>query len=226
MTYNSKLLNQAISNNTSQNVIQNSNSSISLMMMNPDEEPIIQIDADLRTITIPEALKNIAVVGDHLSETIYFNCPRYFDGEDLSNHTCIIRFINAGNEYGESEAVDLEPEETTIKFGWAIDNQATKYSGDIDFTVQFETTNNGIQYQWQTTPATLTILPALDIDSTISGNNETLFRALSNQVADLQKSVNTLQEYVLDTSAINSQIENLKNEIDYLKSNVVYTLSE
>ena len=59
MTYNSKLLNQAISNNTSQNVIQNSNPSISLMMMNPDEEPIIQIDADLRTITIPEALKNI-----------------------------------------------------------------------------------------------------------------------------------------------------------------------
>ena len=96
---------------------------------------------------------------------------------------------------------------------------------DYQYYQQFPEYHLRIQ-QWQTTPATLTILPALDIDSTISGNNETLFRALSNQVADLQKSVNTLQEYVLDTSAINSQIENLKNEIDYLKSNVVYTLSE
>ena len=102
-------------------------------------------------------------------------------------------FINAGNEYGESEVIDLTSDENTIKFGWAIDNYVTRYSGIIQFTVQFETEDKGIQYQWQTTPAKLTILAALDIESTITDKDDVLFRTLSNQIIALQQQIASLE---------------------------------
>ena len=67
----------------------------SLMMLEPDTEPVIEIDSDLRKITVPSELYDIGVVGDHLCEVIYFRCPRYFDGKDLSENDCIIKYINA-----------------------------------------------------------------------------------------------------------------------------------
>lgn len=226
MAYQSKLL-QSLSTQK----ISTPNAGISLLSVEPDTEPVIQIDADLRIIEVPEVLQNIAVTGDHLSETIYFNCPRFFDGEDLSNHTCIIRFINAGNEYGEDNVVNMEVNESSLYFGWALDNNATKYSGEVNFTVQFETCDedgSNVQYQWQTTPATLTILPALDIDSTISDSeiNEILFRNLTDRVNALQENVATLQSQISSLSEILEEINTMKNEINYLKENVVYTLSE
>lgn len=230
MAYQSALLKQAISSQSAQNT-QNqnlnniTNAGISLLSVNPEDEPVIQIDADLRTINIPEELKNIAVTGDHLSETIYFSCPRYFDGEDLSEHTCIIRFINAGNEYGESEVIDLTSDENTIKFGWAINNYVTRYSGTIHFTVQFETRNDSIDYQWQTTPAQLTILPGLNIESTITDRDDVLFRTLSNQIAILQQKVESFESALSDISDLQDIISALEYEVNYLKENVVYTLS-
>lgn len=223
MPYASKTLNEILSPSNVHSV--KSSSIPSVLMTNPDEEPVIQIDSDLRQISVPSELENIAVAGDHLSETIYFSCPRYFDGKDLSEHTCIIRFINAGNEYGESEVIDLTSDENTIKFGWAIDNYVTRYSGTIQFTVQFETEDNGIQYQWQTTPAKLTILAALDIESTITDKDDVLFRTLSNQIIALQQQVASLENQLSNLSDTPQKLQELRNDVNYLKENVVYTLT-
>lgn len=223
--YQSKLLNQAIVNTTVSKTKNSNSISVSPLSVNPDEEPIIEIDADSRTITIPNELRDIAVTGDHLSETIYFSCPRYFDGEDLSLHTCIIRFINAGNEYGEANAISLESSEDRITFGWAIDNYATRYSGTLTFTVQFETRKDNIDYQWQTTPAHLNILPGLNIESTITDQDDILFRTLSNQISILQKKVEALERISSNISDLQNTITTLQSEVDYLKENVVYTLS-
>ena len=46
-------------------------------------EPHIVIDSH-RAITVPEQLKRIAVQFDHNFETVTFDCPRYWDGHDLS----------------------------------------------------------------------------------------------------------------------------------------------
>ena len=228
MAYNSKILNQMMSTastvSSSTPQMTNSNSGISLMMVNPDEEPVIQIEADLRTIIVPDVLKNIAVTGDHLSETIYFSCPRYFDGEDLSKHTCIVRFINAGNEYGEDDTVDMTVEDNSLKFGWALDNRVTRYRGTIQFTIQFETGN--VDYQWQTTPAELNILPGINVEETITDKDDTLFRSLTRQISDLQDRVSRLEGNVLDLQELLEDIEKLKADVEYLKENVVYTISE
>lgn len=219
MIYKSKLLNQAIN-------VDNSIPAISPLMVEPENEPVIEINADLRHITIPEELKDIAVTGDHLCETIYFSCPRYFDGEDLSNHSCIIRYINAGNEYGECDVVDITTENDRIKFGWSIDNKATRYSGIIKFTVQFETISDSIKYQWQTTPAELNILPGLNIESTITDQDDILFRSLTRRISALEEKVTEFDITIQAVENLTHQINQLQKDVDYLKENVVYTLSD
>lgn len=230
MAFKSSLLSKASNSQAIANSINypdSNNQGISLMMLEPDTEPIIQIDSDSRQITVPKELYNIAVTGDHLSETIYFQIPRYFDGEDLSGHDCLIRYINAGKEYGESDVCDVEVTNETIKFGWEIDNCATRYSGVIKFTVQFETVKNGIdEYQWQTTPAELFILSGLDIEKTLSEKDDVLFRTLTTQIQDIQKILASIQIETDKISSLESQIEKLTNDVKYLKENVVYTLTE
>lgn len=46
-------------------------------------EPHIVIGSD-RHIAVPSQLKRIAVQFDHNFETVTFDCPRYWDGHDLS----------------------------------------------------------------------------------------------------------------------------------------------
>lgn len=196
------------------------------MLSNTETEPVIEIDLDSRKIKVPKELQNIGVAGDHLCETVYFTCGRYFDDDDLSNRKCIIRYINAGNEYGEYEVTDLEAlDETTIKFGWTLSKYVTRYKGTVKFTVQFETEDT---YQFQTTPAIFTILAGLDIEDTITDKDDILFRTLTNQLEILQNNVDSLlAQSKSDTETIKDlkeRVETLEEEVAYLKDNVIYAL--
>lgn len=195
----------------------------SLMLLEPETEPVIIIDSDLRKITVPDELYNVGVTGDHMAETIYFNSPRYFDGNDLSEHKCIIRYINAGGEYGEDEVVNVEIGTDNIKFGWAIDNYVTRYQGNVSFTVQFETKE---QYQWQTTPATVNILAGINVSEAITDKDDILFRTLTNQIQDLIKRVEFLEERNLLLTDVINRLAVVEEKVAALEDNVVYTLDE
>lgn len=227
MAFTSSLLSKAAEYQAVDNASSSNQYGISLMMAVPEDEPVIEIDSDLRHITIPDELYNIGVAGDHHCETIYFRIPRYFDGADLSSHDCIIRFINAGNEYGEENVCNVEIFDEYIKFGWLIDRRATRYSGVIEFTVQFETIDD---YQWQTVPAKLNILAGLNIEATITDRDDILFRSISNQIYDIQNLLDSLSiKTNTDSSLLSSLIDRvtaLENEVSYLKNNVVYVLND
>ena len=225
MAFSSSLLSKASEFQTMKNQsLSNSNPySISLMRMSVETEPVIEIDSDTRKITIPEELFNIGVTGDHRCETIYFQISRYFDDIDLSTHDCIIRFVNAGNEYGEENVCDVEVSNTHIKFGWSIDKRVTRYSGKVEFTVQFETID---QYQWQTIPAQLNILAGLNIEKTITEKDDVLFRTLTNQISEIKDRLNSIQISSDKIESLSNKLEKLEKEVDYLKNNVVYILNE
>ena len=206
-------------------LLNNSYSAVTLIAQDNDE-PTLTIDSNLRKITVPQQLYNIGVAGDHLCEEIFFECPRYFDGNDLSEHDCVVRYINAGKEYGEFNVTNMTVNEDSLIFGWKLDNSVTRYNGVISFTVQFETIKDGIQYQWQTTPAQLNILAGLNIEQTITEKDDILFRTLSNQVNDLQKSVEQLKTQILMIDSLKSQVDKLSADVKYLQENVVYTLDE
>lgn len=191
-------------------------------LTNEEDEEIIKVESDLRTIIVPESLKVIGVAGDHRAESIFFQIPRYFDGQDLSEHNCLIRYINAGNEYGEYPIADKAVDEKYIILGWQITNLVTRYAGTINFTIQFETIDyNGVEYQWQTIPATLTVLPGLNVEKTITEKDDSLFRNLSSRVQYIEERLNKLSDY--ESKKI--EIDDIQNRLKYLEDNVVYTLS-
>lgn len=199
----------------------------------PDEEPKIIINADLRTVTVPKELIDIGVVGDHYAETVYFECPRYFDGNDLSAKNCEIRYVNAAGYEGISEAIDIIPGENQITFGWEISRKVTLKSGTVSFAVFFYSTE-GRGYQYGTTPATLNILKGLDDGIVISEQDNTLLLQIRRQLADVMGQINEIQNNIvnLETNDINAgndmnlmsgDIQTLKEDIIFLKDNVIYT---
>lgn len=197
---------------------------------NDTNEEIIVVDSGLRNIIVPQSLKTVGVAGDHKAEALFFQIPRYFDGNDLSNHSALIRFINAGNEYGEYQITSKAIDDDFIILGWQVSNYVTRYSGTVNFTVQFETVDsNGIEYQWQTVPAQLTVLAGLKIETTITDKDDSLFRKLSDQVETLQEKMNSLpsaSELNKTFETLNESINNLEKRITYLENNVVYTVKE
>ena len=58
----------------------------------PLDEPMFEIDANKRTISVPSVFnKNgVGVYGDHKAEVLYFRIDKYFDYQDLFNVDQII----------------------------------------------------------------------------------------------------------------------------------------
>ena len=106
---------------------------------NPAEEGHIIINSD-RTITVPEELKRIAVQYDHNIETVTFDCPRYWDGIDMSLMQIYINYKCPDNTFG---SYLVEPAEVTIDganldvmhFTWTISRNLTKVKGNLMFLV-------------------------------------------------------------------------------------------
>jgi hypothetical protein len=58
---------------------------IYLILPQGEEEELFKIDANKRSITVPDSFKNngIGVAGDEIAEILYFSIDRYFDTADL-----------------------------------------------------------------------------------------------------------------------------------------------
>lgn len=116
----------------------------------------IKIDLNSRTIDIASYYKELgqdeengflSLAEDHRAEVIYFETDRYFEGVDLMKCSCIVEYINAGNEpriYPVTlRSLRKELDETGYKtmermlFAWNIGNEATLYDGTIQFAITF-----------------------------------------------------------------------------------------
>ena len=101
------------------------------------EEPHIIINSD-RSVTIPEELKNIAVQYDHNIETVTFDCPRYWDGNDLSEMIVNINFVRP-DKYEDTyvcKNVTVDSNDPNIMhFDWTISRNVTEVSGTLIFIV-------------------------------------------------------------------------------------------
>ena len=116
----------------------------------------IKIDLNSRTIDMAGYYKALgqdekngflSLAEDHRAEVIYFETDRYFEGVDLMECSCIVEYINAGNEpriYPVTiRSLRKELDETgyqTVErmlFAWNIGNEATLYDGTIQFAVTF-----------------------------------------------------------------------------------------
>lgn len=113
------------------------NSGASTYLARPETEPHIVIGED-RFITVPAELKRIAVQFDHDVETVTFDCPRYWDGLDMSAMGIYINYMRSDKAYGcfraENVSVD-EADENIMHFTWTISKNVTLVKGNIQFLV-------------------------------------------------------------------------------------------
>lgn len=136
------------------------------------EEPHIVINSD-RSVTIPEELKNVAVQYDHNIETVTFDCPRYWDGNDLSEMIVSINFVRP-DKYEDTyvcKNVTVDSDDSNIiHFDWTISRSVTEVSGKLTFIVCVKKSyvDGATSQVWHSQKCeTFTILPGLECDQVI-----------------------------------------------------------
>ena len=177
----------------------------------PSDEPRFIIDANSRTITIPVEFQFLGVKNDHNAETIYFEIDRYFDDEDLSQHTCVVQFSNKNNS-NDGGVYPVTTMDTTsvhgkIIFGWEIKSDATSLVGDIYFSVRFYSINSTdyvFTYNFNTLTAKSVILDTLDVDNQM---------IIENYPSELDAWLDRMNELEAGTSGKVEEIEAKGQEV-------------
>lgn len=106
-------------------------------LVNPETEPHIVI-GDNRVIEVPSELQRIAVQYDHNVETVTFDCPRYWDGLDMSTMRIYINYKRADSAVGMSIPKNVtvdEIDDSIMHFDWTITRGATLVPGTLSFNV-------------------------------------------------------------------------------------------
>ena len=112
-------------------------SGISLQLANTTNEPHIVIDSD-RVVSVPKELRRIAVQFDHNVETVTFDCPRYWDGLDMSELSVYINYMRKDREVGSYKATDVTVDNINsniMHFNWTISRNVSLIKGELKFLV-------------------------------------------------------------------------------------------
>lgn len=140
----------------------------------PVPEDSFLINLDTRTIIPPNSFEKdknnypiIAVKGDQLSETICFQCNRYFDNIDLSNNVFIYcQWKNQESGLKGISECKLVPTSNpqTIRFIWSLSNSSTSAQGQLIFSIRFMSydNDNNIRYSLSTKNCIAIIENSLD----------------------------------------------------------------
>lgn len=133
----------------------------------------IEIDADTRTMIIPETERIFGVMSDEKGERKYFRCKRFVgNGIDLSKLDLRVIYQNAsGLESGRDKYIvtDLATDgEDYVTFSWELSRKVTAYKGVISFIVcAIKTGTDGIiTNEWNTTLANGIVLDGLEVSGT------------------------------------------------------------
>lgn len=109
----------------------------SLQLANPETEPHILISND-RVVTVPKELQRIAVQYDHDVETVTFDCPRYWDGLDMSELRVYVNYMRRDRVVGCYLARNVTVDTTDsaiMHFDWTISRNVSQVAGEIKFLV-------------------------------------------------------------------------------------------
>lgn len=119
------------------NTLAGDDSSPVLRLANPETEPHVVVGDD-RFITVPKELQRIAVQFDHDVETVTFDCPRYWDGLDMSQLFVYINYMRKDRITGCYKATNVTVDETDsniMHFDWTISKNVSQVKGELRFLV-------------------------------------------------------------------------------------------
>lgn len=161
----------------------------SKFLMLPIDEDYFSINANTRTITIPQIFSThgVSLAGDQRAETLLFEIDRYFDFVDLLRTNIYIQWVGPNGEPGATLVSLIDYDDTKIRFGWVLsDHVTTTGNGILTFSVRFfmrDDLTNVINYSLNTLPISVKVRPALrvDIENNYTDEDPYLFtRAIVN----------------------------------------------
>lgn len=156
------------------------------------DEPHIVVNPD-KSITVPESLKEIAVQYDHNIETVTFDCPRYWDGHDLSAMQIFINFQRPSGYREPYHAENIEVDEADteiIHFTWTLSKNATFEAGNLSFLVCAKNLDeNGVeQNHWNSRLCNeLEILPGMECSDQVSESYPDALAVVLGRLAKLEE---------------------------------------
>lgn len=116
-------------------------------------EPYIVIDEN-RDINVPEELRGRIVQFDHNVETFKFQCPRYWDGRDLSTMKIFVNYVidpkkGTCSAYLVKE-LNVNEADDNMTFDWVVTQDATTKEGELIIFVCAQLTDElgNLQHHW------------------------------------------------------------------------------
>ena len=173
-----------------------SSSDISLRLANPETEPHIVID-DNRFISVPKELQRIAVQYDHDVETVTFDCPRYWDGLDMSQLRIYINYMRKDREVGCYKATDIAVDETNpeiMHFNWTISRNVSVIKGELKFLVcikKADDEGNEVNHWNSELNSEMYISEGLEVD-------ESIFESYPDIIAQWEDEVQRVKNILLE----------------------------
>lgn len=195
------------------------------LIQNTRLEPKILVNLNTRKITVPEELYKIGVTGDNCAETVYIQVPDSYDDVLLNDKKAYVWFQNAKGEPCDIELTDITHIDNFLIIGWSIDERLTRYAGKVQFQLQFSANN----YILNSLSGEFEVMEGLDVYSTAPPLENNLYEHLLRRISNLEQEVRSINQSIEQISEINLKltaqetfIAELKNEMIYLKENVVY----
>lgn len=192
--------------------------------LDPDTEPMIEVDLATRKITVPESLYDIAVTGDNNAETIRIKVADRFDGVSLVEKNAFIWFRNARKEDYRQDIETVQHIDGSLILDWRIDERLTRYKGEVQFKVGFEST----LYSLSSLPGKLNISETLNAGTVFETQEESITEQFLRRLSDLELLSVRLEENIAGLQTAAAQIERnkeelvqLRNETKFLKEHAV-----
>lgn len=185
---------------------------------------VIEIDADTRTMIIPDTERIFGVMSDEKGERKYFRCKRFVgNGIDLSKLDLRVIYQNAsGLESGRDKYIvtDLATDgEDYVTFSWELSRKVTAYKGIISFIVcAIKTGTDGIiTNEWNTTLANGIVLDGLEVSGTQEQEKEA-YDYYKQLEAELEKKAQEVIGTIpKDYTVLEGNVDKLKEDLANLK---------
>ena len=170
------------------------------------QDKVLRIDNELRTISIPSAVKLLGVESDDDVNRVEFEMPRHYGEFDLSTFSVIVNYMNANGDGDIYKVVDLVANKEKMNFSWLVGRTAFMYKGDVQFVVCLKKIAEDfvVEQEFNTTVASLPVLQGLEPDE-----------QLMQKYPDIIEQILKYMETPVSSEEIGKAVE------EYLKANPI-----
>lgn len=165
----------------------------------------LEINENLRNISIPKKGVVFGVDGDIEVNRVAFVFPRYYSNFDMTEFSARVNYVNANGEANYYEADDMSSDDgDTATFSWLMTSDVTSYIGEVRFSVLlYKQLDERYVKKFGTRPATGRVLEGLDVESYVTPEQ---------QLTLIEKMEKKFDAYVeAKILGVNHDIEDAKN---------------